>query len=127
MPLPRFRIRTLMIAVAVIATALTAIAMRERSADLRRRAAYHAEAERSYMALHTRARVAVEGILIHPDPLPPPQISFAVGDPDEIPFARACMDRYEKAFVYHSAMRRKYGHAARRPWLPVPPDPPPPE
>src|SRR4051812_43881044 len=27
---------------------------------------------------------------------------------------------------YHAAMRRKYERAARYPWLPVPPDPPPP-
>lgn len=28
---------------------------------------------------------------------------------------------------YHAMMREKYGRAARCPWLPVPPDPPPPE
>jgi hypothetical protein len=28
---------------------------------------------------------------------------------------------------YHAAMARKYWHAADRPWLPVEPDPPPPE
>jgi hypothetical protein len=30
----------------------------------------------------------------------------------------------ERAIAYHAAMQRKYEDAARRPWLPVEPDPP---
>lgn len=29
--------------------------------------------------------------------------------------------------AYHAALRLKYEYAARHPWLPVPPDPPPPK
>jgi hypothetical protein len=32
-----------------------------------------------------------------------------------------------RRIAYHAAMAEKYRQAARRPWLPVEPDPPPPE
>jgi hypothetical protein len=34
---------------------------------------------------------------------------------------------FSRIASYHAAMARKYQHAADRPWLPVEPDPPPPE
>lgn len=36
-------------------------------------------------------------------------------------------ERLERLILYHAAMKRKYESAAERPWLPVSPDPPPPE
>lgn len=35
-------------------------------------------------------------------------------------------DTWRKLGLYHDALRRKYEAAMRRPWLPVPTDPPPP-
>jgi len=35
--------------------------------------------------------------------------------------------RYFKYSSHHAAMKQKYQHAARYPWLPIAPDPPPPE
>jgi hypothetical protein len=52
-------------------------------------------------------------------------------------FCRACLAKGTPAFAgwgswqerlaYFTAMKDKYEHAARYPWLPVPPDPPEPE
>ena len=33
-------------------------------------------------------------------------------------------EKYRKLTEYHHTLNLKYEHAARRPWLPVPPDPP---
>jgi hypothetical protein len=35
--------------------------------------------------------------------------------------------KYQRRAEYHALLGRKYEHAARYPWLPVDPDPPPPE
>lgn len=37
------------------------------------------------------------------------------------------IERFRTLTEYHGRMRRKYEHAAHRPWLPVAPDPPPPQ
>jgi hypothetical protein len=36
-------------------------------------------------------------------------------------------DSASRKYVYHNGLSQKYKRAARYPWLPVPPDPPPPE
>jgi hypothetical protein len=40
---------------------------------------------------------------------------------------RRLASKYQKRAEYHALLGRKYEHAARYPWLPVDPDPPPPE
>jgi len=69
------------------------------------------------------------------------ELERSTGGPDPDWLDKALMDRskaatpgwleeatrMERAIAYHAAMQRKYEDAARRPWLPVEPDPPPPE
>jgi hypothetical protein len=40
---------------------------------------------------------------------------------------RAESDKIRKVAAYRTAMRKKYQHASRYPWLPVAPDPPEPK
>lgn len=42
-------------------------------------------------------------------------------------YERRYVDRLTQEIAYHTAMVRKYRHAARYPWLFVEPDPPEPE
>jgi len=85
----RFRIRTLMIAVAVAGAALGAwIWIERRRTEFIERAAAH-------------QRWVIVGCRVVP--------RWALRKSD-----------------YHEALAGKYRAAARRPWLPVPPDPPPP-
>jgi len=44
-------------------------------------------------------------------------------DPDETARLLAEADQHSRRMEYHTAMARKYEHAARYPWLPVAPDP----
>jgi hypothetical protein len=110
MRLPRFRIRTLMIAVAVVATmSWVAVRLRQRS-------------ERFYwesLSMEGRRIEWAAGAELYEydcnraaDPLP-----------DDV---RGAI-RHRRRANYYLALQRKYRDAARRPWLPVPPDPPPPE
>jgi hypothetical protein len=102
MPLPRFRIRTLMIAVAVVAAALFVVdvflRLERRSAVFAAKAGFHARMTR----LHpTRAH-----------------------------WSDAAGYQYEAVIgleAYHSHLFEKYAVAATHPWLPVPPDPPEPK
>jgi hypothetical protein len=97
---PRFRLRTLLVAVAVAATALGAMGMVLRSA------AY-------------AARAARYDAMAHPD-----WVKFG----DRNPIQEAAYRRHEAEEVrYYLGLKAKYERAAAHPWLPVAPDPPPPE
>jgi hypothetical protein len=113
MGLPRFRLRALMIAVAILALLAFGESMRRRRGRYRVLAEYHALSERSYAMF---ARMYRETL-----PFPTDEPGAALS-----PAARAKAERAEAGGAYHAAMRRKYEHAARSPWLPVEPDPPPP-
>ena len=96
----RLRLRTLKIAVAVAAVIFGVEALRRRDRAFRERAAYH------------RAWVRNRGRFFSPIILLPP---------------------YDRAYSqdslkdWHRRMAEKYERAARRPWLPVEPDPPEPD
>ena len=88
---PCFRLRTLLVAVAVVGAVFGVEVMRRRRAYYLDRASGHFIAAAPYTPGYFGD---------HPDP------------------AKA---------AFHEAMRRKYERAAARPWLPVAPDPPPPD
>jgi hypothetical protein len=100
MRLPRFRLRALMIAVAVAAVVLAVYAGIER--------------RRSYLravARHHLEMVAANSI-VHRDG---DQMSYEPG-----PSLRKC-----QLARYHFDLWRKYTRVARHPWLSIEPDPPP--
>lgn len=108
MPLPRFRIRTLMIAVAVAALfAGAGVGLLRRRSAFQRRAAVYARAanEEGLVGMYIERRY-------HWGPAEP-----------EKPIIQAHYRRSD----HYDALRAKYERAARRPWLPVPPDPPAPD
>src|SRR4051794_29234234 len=100
---PRFRLRTLLILVAVAAVGLWAERMWRRSASMRQKAALWAkiEAEDREMADRLQSRWV-------------DSLAWVV---DNI---EALREEAERA----GRLRAKYERAAMRPWLPVEPDPP---
>src|SRR5262249_51267935 len=97
MRLPRFRVRTLMIAVAFVAITSGTMLMWHRSCEYDRRAKYHAMILTGLIVVDGK----IAGIRDH--------------------------DLSEAEREYHDQLLGKYDRAARNPWLPVEPDPPPPE
>jgi hypothetical protein len=92
LPRPLYRMRSLLILVALVAVALGGMRwMERRASDFRR------------LALDYRDSAKMS------------EVAFAVGNRRFGPFA-----------VYQRKLQRKYEYAAAYPWLPVPPDPPPP-
>jgi hypothetical protein len=105
MHMPRYHLRTLLIAVAVAALGMGTIAglVRRRESHLRR-AAHHRklsnDASFSAWLIDHRYR-------------------WGPSEPE-----RAEMADYERRDHYHAALQANYECAARYPWLPVEPDPP---
>jgi hypothetical protein len=146
MRLPRFRVRALLILVALAGISAGGIVLWGRSVEYVRRAESADSHEKSCDNLAKRwfavgpdnlnlSRGYDYGILPpHPDDsqrvaellakLPPPS-------PEELKAfldsARRTGASSERRRDYYAALRRKYCRAARYPWLPVSPDPPEPE
>src|SRR4051812_3987507 len=99
---PRMRVRTLMIAVVLAAIVLMGYVLRERRSRYLQRAGAHAQAEFLAHVVHTSFK---------------PHVSL-----EERRRISRAMNSPAKA-DYHSPLKEKYEHAARYPWLPVPPDP----
>jgi hypothetical protein len=109
MRLPRFRIRTLMIAVAVVAIPLGAmVAVAERRQRFMRMATAH---WRATVAVQILENGTANGVVEH------------YLDARGVPLGAQQQARDK----WHETMAEKYRQAARRPWLPVPPDPPEPK
>jgi hypothetical protein len=105
---PRFRLRTLLVAVAVAAVVLGAVMMARRAGDRRARAIRHAKAEaeaRRHLDAYRGGRVELPRCLTLEE-------------------VEALTSRIEESVVFHAGMARKYERAAARPWLTVEPDPP---
>lgn len=105
LPRVRFTVRRLMVVVAVAAVAIGGAAWVVRvgrlASDYRRLHARHSSEVQRY---HEEASKALR--------------------------SRNGRDRYvlaSRLADYHARLESKYGHAAHNPWLPVDPDPPPPE
>jgi hypothetical protein len=107
---PRFTLRALMIGVAIAAVASWAQSLRRRSAE------FSANADRHWANLielsgsKGRSITARRRILVH-----------AVGGPEN-----AKREIGMRWLDYEERMYFKYRRAARLPWLPIGPDPPPP-
>jgi hypothetical protein len=116
---PRFRLRTLLVAVAVAAVMLGVIVPMVRlRARYSERAAGHGGSAQFYLE-HARAADQGHGGCMK---------IGARGSIQEIKAAyRRVAPKYRRIADYHSLMARKYERASRYPWLPVPPDPPPPD
>lgn len=131
LPRARFTVRSLVVAVALIACLITVEAMRRRGHDFRERAEFH--------------KGEIYGIEdeIPPDPenrwetlwflddsrrQPPapdrfyPAGRFAPSD-DDPPVIVEWRKSQARRITYHDMMYRKYRRAAARPWLVVAPDP----
>ena len=108
---PRFRLRTLLVAVAVAALVLGAGMMRLRQLFLRRTAAYHEQVERLQAA---KVR-AIE------------DLARAATTPEGAAQVRADAVFEARIGGYHARLKQKYRRLSDRPWLLVPPDPPPPD
>jgi hypothetical protein len=105
MRLPRYRLRTLPIAVAVAALGMgTIVGLARRRESYLRRAAQHRK-------LSNDARLYA--IFIDR------RLHWGPSEPE-----RAEMAAYERRGDYHAALQAKYERAARYPWLPVDPDRP---
>jgi hypothetical protein len=114
---PRFRLRALMIAVAILALLAFGESMRRRQERYLELAADHATMEWG-QAIRAQAARATPPIGVDG---PGASLLYYWGnDPKAVEQATILVE-------YHAAMRRKYERAARQPWLPVEPDPPEPE
>ncbi len=130
---PRMTIRQWMIAMVVTALAVGAVSLDRWSRDYRRRAEFHARMESTHEEKSRKALTRMEKSAKIVDglerQLPPdlPRGSFS----DTVEHfvleirERAVADAQRGA--YHAALARKYRYAASHPWLPVEPDPPPPQ
>jgi hypothetical protein len=102
MRVPKFRIRTLMIAVAVLGIAFGGLAGLQRMAQRSQRLLALARNHRQRGIVN---RLTLEGSVAHRA-------------------AKAETERYRMRTEYHDALKLKYEYAARHPWLPVSSDPP---
>ena len=103
LPRVRFTVRRMMVAVAVVAVA----ALIQGGEFLRRRSHDYAARADNYAVELTLGGAE--------EPWPPITAEEIISE-----------QRKAERLRYYSAMEQKYRHAARRPWLPVEPDPPPP-
>jgi hypothetical protein len=101
MHFPKFRLRSMMILVAVFALGIWAAVMVRLRGDYLSRAAQHTAHEQSYRRT-SHIRFAE---------------SFPAEDRQELLLMRA------RLADFHDEMRRKWERAASRPWMPVSPDP----
>lgn len=106
---PRWRLRTLIVCVALIGAVLGGVvSLYRRSQSFERLAAYHGQTcHQLYESLQPLPETSTTVELI--------RIMKSQRPKD--------VETLEAAF-YHDLMEHKYAAAARQPWLPVPPDPP---
>lgn len=114
MRLPQFRVRTVLIGVALIAMCVYG-GMEVRKSSYRRLAAEHANAAKlaRFQALFTLS-----------DRFLPSKKYMARTFPNISPITREWLIQ---SATHHEALAAKYERAAQYPWLPVEPDPPAPE
>jgi len=114
---PRMTTRRWMIAVAVVAVAAGTLVEVMKVSDL---AAYYREKSAEHCmweAVHRESAERFRGLWLK-----------AIEDRDpEYDDYRETREWDRRRVEYHAAMTKKYEQAALNPWLPVPPDPPPPE
>jgi type II secretory pathway component PulK len=122
MPLHRFRLRTLMLTVAIMAVVIAGVQMRARSKAYRQRAESSATSEQywrdgEYNWSRTARRRDDQARTL-PAGLQQEQLRQAAKD------CRALAQKNARLASYHAALLQKYERAASYPWLTVEPDPP---
>jgi hypothetical protein len=136
MPRPRFTIRRMMVAVAVVGASLGFIQLRRLAKNHDVRAAHHARQEAALRACLDTVREEVDdgGYRLTFDE----GTVFASGVTSKAPLpfglpgrgvegAYRTRDGWSRLAAWRGELRRKYERLARYPWLPVAPDPPIPE
>jgi len=121
MPFPRMTTRRWMVAVAVVA--LISGLVHRRSAFLEKAARHAATYEEYKRVLDWTPEFKLSRefavYLATPDPNQPWKVL--------VPFDEKSWIDPRRVQQYHAMLAAKYRRAARRPWLPVPPDPPEPK
>jgi hypothetical protein len=116
---PRWRLSVLLTAIAALGASLAPLVARRDSLALR--AEYHATQALCYgeaSQADSQGADRVEG------KTPSPLRNFL--DPSSVVPLRVSSSLNAARSAYHAALRDKYERAARYPWLPLAPDPPPP-
>ena len=138
MRLPRMTTRRWMIAVAAVALmssgAVAGLRIRRRHVEFLARVQSHTQMERFCALSEHQQRAYIKTWADSTMLLLRMQERFGldsgIGKEDarnELESFRRKVANWRRWTSYHTAMARKYRHAARYPWLPVEPDPPPPE
>jgi hypothetical protein len=118
----RFTVRTMIVAVAVVAGCFGVEAMKRRSRDFRDQAESHKrEAGEIAIELSPDPDGRWEVFWFSKDPHPPEPARYS---PTEL---RDWQVSKERRIAYHVMLYQKYRRAAARPWLPIEPDPPEPQ
>jgi hypothetical protein len=123
MRLPRLRLRTLLIAVALIAAALFVGLMWRRATEYRARAADAASAAEVWAVSAKTSEAASDQCRREARHEADPQERLIIGERAREYAEHAAMCRAQEA--HRLAMRRKYERTARYPWLSVEPGMPP--
>ena len=111
MCLPRYRLRTLLIAVAVAALGMGTIVGRSAG-----------RAGESYFRQAAHHRKLSNDARLYAMSIDRRYLHWGPSEPE-----RAEMAAYERRGDYHAALQAKYERVARYPWLPIDPDPPSPD
>jgi hypothetical protein len=122
---PRFRLRTLLLLIVALAVSLWGERTRRQQATYRAMAAEQAALEEGSRETCRVCRENVVGLAGRG--LRALYLGELGGVKGWFTNAAAFVpeaSRLERLTAYHSQLRRKYEDAARRPWLPVEPDPP---
>ena len=136
MPLPRFRIRTLMVAVALTALALSLPSLVRQHLRSKEKARVHARQAEHSRFVRGALSEDVQDCLRRAEEERRME-ERCMGDPEQRRRVMQALDEYDEARAlrnrcgadadYHTRMKRKYELAAWMPWLSVAPDPPDPE
>jgi hypothetical protein len=138
---PRFRVRTLVLVIALAAGPLWAVSMIKRSLAFARLAQFHADAESRALALSDSLTGRARDMLARANKLrirarngPEPPELYRRREAKFVEQARTWeregeteRHRVEKIANYHARLAQKYRRASFHPWLVITPDRPPPQ
>lgn len=129
MPRVRFTLRRMMVAVALVGILTGAWLEASRQIRSSRRSRVRASGHRFEEALalknHARAASILKRAISTRSFVDLGDFQIITGTPDDaLASLKEAMESFSRRVEYHRAMRVKYEHATRYPWLPVAPDPP---
>ena len=151
MPLPRMTTRRWMVAVVVVALGIysgllvwrssqfnrTALQHTEQAASCRERETYHAArvaTEVNMLSIRERHLELARSIAERSSGSDGVVKALVEEAESSLAYGRSVLDDHRRNLAnavatraYHERLMKNYRRAARRPWLPAPPDPPPPE